>query len=429
MLPDLFSPNENFIPSDQDEPPTYDRATPKGSKQAMTERELKHRGGLALYTNIGCDLLHYDLDAANGSLAPRGSIELPSIVQYAWPHASGGYLYVACSFHRMDEKAPRHCLVAVKIDPQTGALSQHGATVPLPARPIHLTTDVPSQHVLVAFNSPSGVRIFRISEDFTVGPEIPQPAVTDGGIYAHQIRVTPDNRHAILVTRGISATATKPEQPGALKVFDYNNGVLSNEASIAPEGGFGFGPRHLDFHPTAPWVYVALERQNRMYTFRLENGRVIGDPIYRNETLAEPGNMGKRQLAGTIHVHPNGRFVYVVNRADGTVGTNGDESFAGGENNIAVYEIDQHTGEPRLIQHADTGKIYPRTFQFDPTGQLMFVQHTVPMNLRMNGNVEHVQPGIAVFRIGSNGRLAYERSYDLEGNKETMFWMGVVQLQ
>src|SRR5207248_10216862 len=44
---------------------------------------------------------------------------------------------------------------------------------------------------------------------------------------------------------------------GALKVFDYKAGVLGNKVSVAPNGGKDFGPRHLDFHPTKPWVYAA----------------------------------------------------------------------------------------------------------------------------------------------------------------------------
>ena len=43
-------------------------------------------------------------------------------------------------------------------------------------------------------------------------------------------------------------------------------GVLRDEVSIAPNGGYGFGPRHLDFHPSKPWIYVSLERQTALNT-------------------------------------------------------------------------------------------------------------------------------------------------------------------
>jgi 6-phosphogluconolactonase len=377
---------------------------------------------VALYANVGAELLHYDVDVADALLTQRGSITLPAGVQYAWPHASRRCWYVVSS-----DWSARHYLSALFVDPHTGALSNGGEPVQLPARPIHVTTDIPSEYVLVAFNLPSGVRVFRIDKDLTVGNEISQTGV-DGGIFAHQIRVTPDNRHSILVTRGNAATATKLEEPGALKMFDYKRGILSNEESIAPEGGKGFGPRHLDFHPTRPWVYVSLETQSKMYMYHLEHGRLAAEPAYRTDTVAEPNNMRPRQLAGAIHVHANGRFVYVANRADSTVDFNGKKVFAGGENNIAVYAIDQATGEPRPIQHIDTRKVYPRTFQIDPSGRLMVVQHTLPAIFREENELRSVPAGLTVFRIGDDGRLAYERIYDVDVGKETMFWLGMMRI-
>jgi len=35
--------------------------------------------------------------------------------------------------------------------------------------------------------------------------------------------------------------------------------------------------------------------------------------VSADETLAEPNNIRARQAAGTVHVHPNGRFVYGAN--------------------------------------------------------------------------------------------------------------------
>ena len=34
-------------------------------------------------------------------------------------------------------------------------------------RPIHMTLDNESQHILVAFNNPSSLRVYRINKDFT----------------------------------------------------------------------------------------------------------------------------------------------------------------------------------------------------------------------------------------------------------------------
>src|SRR6202021_2695517 len=181
-----------------------------------------------------------------------------------------------------------------------------------------------------------------------------QPDPIDAGIFAHQVRATPDNRQVILVTRGHDAAGGNPEHPGALKVSDFHNGVLRNEVSVAPNGGFGFGPRHLDFHPSQPWVYVSLERQNKVDVFRLENDSLDRQPIFSKNTLAEPGNLRPRQLAGTVHVHPNGQYVYLANRSDAMTDFQGKQVYLGGENNIAVFAIDGSTGEPTLIQNMDS---------------------------------------------------------------------------
>ena len=385
---------------------------------------------VALYANVGADLTHYDVDVAGAELTRRATVTLPAAVQYAWPHASRRYLYVASS-----SSAPgyatggtEHHVTAFAVDPASGALTPHGTPIRLPTRPIHISTDIPSEHILVAFNNPSAVRVYRINKDFTPGEEVQQPGPIDAGIYAHQIRVTPDNRLAILVTRGNEGTPNKPEDPGALKVFEYKDGLLTNEVSIAPNGGKEFGPRHLDFHSTKPWMYVSIETQNKMCMYRIENGRINPEIAYRAETLAEPTNIRARQAAGTVHVHPNGRFLYGANRAEATTEFQGKQVFKGGENSIVVYEIDQATGEPIPIQHADTHKVHPRTFHIDPSGRMLVAQHNLPANIRDGDSVKTVPAGLSVFRVGDDGKLTFLRAHDIEVGDKTMFWMGMVPL-
>jgi len=291
-----------------------------------------------------------------------------------------------------------------------------------------MSTDIPSENILVAFNNPSALRVYRINPDFTPGEEVKHPGPIDAGIFAHQVRVTPDNRLAILVTRGNEGTPTKAEDPGALKVFDYKNGVLTNGVSVAPDGGRNFGPRHLDFHPTKPWMYVSIETQNKMYTYKMETGRINPEIAFRAEALAEPTNRRSRQAAGTVHVHPNGRFLYGANRAQDTVDFQGKKVFKGGENSIVVYSIDQSTGEPTPIQHIETRAIHPRTFHIDPSGRMLVAQHNLPVDVRDGDTVRTIPAGLSVFRIGNDGKLTFVRKYDVDVGGKTMFWMGMVQL-
>src|SRR5262249_50227483 len=150
----------------------------------------------------------------------------------------------------------------------------------------------------------------------------------------HNVRVDPSDRMVVLVTRGNGPTATKPEDPGALKVFAYKDGILTNRASIAPDGGFNFQPRHLEFHPTQPFVFITLERQNKLQVYRKLDGPTLrAAPIFTKETLADPSRL-TGQAPSTLHIHPNGRFLYVANRGTATTDFQGKRVFAGGENSI-----------------------------------------------------------------------------------------------
>lgn len=67
------------------------------------------------------------------------------------------------------------------------------------------------------------------------------------------------------------------------------NGVLTNLAAIQPADGMQFGPRHLDFHPTQPWVYVSIESQTKLYVYKRDPATGLSrEPIFVKETLSDP---------------------------------------------------------------------------------------------------------------------------------------------
>ena len=379
--------------------------------------------GLTVYASVGPRLTFYDADVEHAALNLRGSVQLPANVQYAWPHVSRRYLYVVSSDGGPGRSGTKHRATVLLIDPVSGALTEHGDSVALPSRPIHVTTDGLSTHLLIAYNNPSALTVHQIRANAMLGAVVEQPGSLDTGIYAHQIRVAPSNTQAILVTRGNDPEGTRPEDPGALKLFAYKDGRLTREVSVAPGGGYGFGPRHLDFHPSQPWVYVSRERENTLDMFILSATGLARR--FSTTTLAEPGNHRPRQLAGTVHVHPNGRTVYVANRGNATTDFAGRQVFLGGENNIAVFAVDPATGEPHPIQHADTHGFHPRTFHIDPSGRLLVAAHIQPQLVREGDAVASVPACLSLLRVGNDGRLTYERKYDVEVGGDSMFWMGM----
>ena len=57
-------------------------------------------------------------------------------------------------------------------------------------------------------------------------------------------------------------------------------------------------------------------------------------------------------------MHPNGKFVYGSNR---------------GHNSIAIFAIDETTGEIKAVGHQGEGVKMPRNFNIDPSGKWMLV--------------------------------------------------------
>jgi 6-phosphogluconolactonase len=398
-------------------------ATPRFAwGQGMTNKAF-------FYVSLGPALTLYRIDADAATLTKGSAGMLPEKIQYAWPHPSAPFLYVASSnggSAALGVKGDAHYLSALRIDKASGELQPHGASVALRARPIHVTVDHSGAFALTAYNNPSSVSVHRINADGTLGDEVVQSASLDCGIFAHQIRVTPGNDAAILVCRGNDKSKDKPEDPGSLKFFAFKDGQLTNRVSVAPEGGYGFGPRHLDFHPSLPFVYVSRERENKLNVYRLSNGVLDPQAVFVKDTLAAPGNIISRQAACTLHVHPNGRYLYLSNRAFDTVKVDGKDVFPGGENNIAVFAIDQATGEPTPIQHEDVRGVYPRTFALDPTARMLVVTDVEPKLMRDGAGFKTIPANVATFRVGSDGKLSFASSYEIDTGGESQFWSGIV---
>jgi 6-phosphogluconolactonase (cycloisomerase 2 family) len=390
-----------------------------------TPSDRRHRRQVAFYSSTGPQLWRYDVGERALTLRRREAVVVPAAIQYAWPHPSRRLLYVAYSNRAGANPGTVHGVDTLRIDGR-GRLHPVGQSLALPTRPIHITVDATGSWLLVAFNDPSGVAVHPLGDDGAPGPAVLQPEPIDPGVYAHQVRVTPSNTTVILPTRGNDATDTSPEDPGALKVFDFVDGHLLNERTVAPDGGFGFGPRHVDFHPRQPWTYVSEERSNEMQVFELRDGTLSPDPLHTLSTLEAPNQDVPNQVAGPIHVSDEGRYVYLANRADGTTEFDGQQVFAGGENSIAVFRIDRRTGRPTRIQNAPTRGFHTRTFTLHPNGRMLVAASVAPMLVRVGDRVREVPAVLTVFRIRHDGRLAFVRRYDVDTSAGTQFWCGMV---
>jgi hypothetical protein len=152
------------------------------------------------------------------------------------------------------------------------------------------------------------------------------------------------------------------------------------------------------------------------------------EPLYKKQSTIGTYDIHFPQAAGGIHIHPDGRSVYLCNRASATVDFEGKQVFRGGENNIAVFSINPNTGEPTLIQNEDPRSFHIRTFSIDPSGKIMVAASIVDMNVRDGSNIRHIPAGLTVFRIGTDGRLTFVHKYDVELGGKFQWWSGLMRL-
>jgi 6-phosphogluconolactonase (cycloisomerase 2 family) len=389
----------------------------------MRAPESSHRLRVVVLSSAREQLHVWRLQRDTGELVHVARVALPEQVHYAVADAGARFLYVSVS----DGKA-RHWVYAFRIDPASGALSEHGAPlVPSAGRVIHLSIDPAGKHLVLAHNQTSTVSSVRLNSDGTLGEIVAQPTPVEVGFFAHQALFDRSGAHVIVPGLGAAASDSAPERPGSLAVFGFDAGRLTRTQSIELEPGFG--ARHLDYG--AAHVYVAVERGNRLRAYGYAQGALQPRPSVDVSTLPGPSEEPLRQRAGAIHLHPNGKALYLTNRANQTTRVSTPEGetevFLGGINDIAFYRLDAGSGEPRLIERYDTQGFEPRTFSIEPAGEFSFVGNQSARNVRRaDGTIEAVPRSIAVFRIQTDGRLAYQRKYDIsEGD---VFWVGSLAL-
>jgi 6-phosphogluconolactonase (cycloisomerase 2 family) len=398
---------------------------------------------VSAYAGVGATLINFTLNVQTGQLTRRRTTALPAHIRYAAPHPALPILYVACGSGApaIDgvpgvPGAEGQFLCAMRRD-EAGDLSPIDGPIALTSRPMQLTTDGSGQHLLVSYSRGPGLTVHKLGADGTIEEELPRVEPFDGGIISHQVRMISSDGRAVLVSRGMKGFGSPSYVEGALKIVRFDQGCVENLESVSPADSSslgGFNPRDLDLHPSRPFAFVSLEGQHKLCVFRLREGGVDGTLLFARDTLATPDNVRPRQNAGTVQVHPNGRYVYVANRNDGYVAGHPVASwltpdpvpvFPGGENTIAVFEIDQETGEPTPIQIADSGGLSPRTFGLDPTGQILVVGNLSPTILHDGASLTEVPANLAVFRIGQDGRLTLIGRHPIDAGSEKVWWMGL----
>lgn len=165
-------------------------------------------------------------------------------------------------------------------------------------------------------------------------------------------------------------------------LFDISEGIKIVDTISVEKGA---GVRHLAFHPTKKWVYAINELNSSVnfYTVGTDGQLTLKDS--KMTVYSESKSYG-----GEIQIHPNGKYLYASNR---------------GENSIALFEINQDTGNILYKKSFPTGGKWPRFFMITENGKNILIANQIENN-------------IVVYSIKENGELS-DSIFSFETNAPT----------
>lgn len=221
--------------------------------------------------------------------------------------------------------------------------------------PVHLALDTEQKHVVVSNHITSSLAVLSLCEDGALGT-LQQLIDLQGQPGPHRLEqpfakphfnvFDPSGRHVVVPDKGLDRVFTFPFEQGRL-VEERRKELVCREAS---------GPRHIAFHPLNPWAYVINELNSTVTCCHWDHktGQLTAFQVLSALADTFVGN----SRASEIAVHPGGHTVYASNR---------------GEDSLAVFAVDPHSGRLSLQQTVPSGGRTPRFFALSPNGLHLYV--------------------------------------------------------
>jgi len=323
-----------------------------------------HRSGTA----FGISVLRIDPDS--GQLSAAGMTPTPRPGWLAL-HPSRRYLYAVNEVEEFEGK-PGGGVSAFAIEETTGHLRPLNSLPAGADLPCHGTIDGTGRYLLVSAYGSGTIQLYPIEGDGRLG-EVrdvhqhkgsSQHPRRQASAHAHSITLDPANRFALAADLGTDRVVVYE--------LDLEQGSLIPRPERDARVSAGSGPRHVAFHPDAPFVYVINELAATVTAFGYDGATgALGE--LQTVSMLPDGYTGYR-AAAEIAVHPSGRFLYASNRSDRA-------SPGPGEDSIVWFGIDRTTGRLTPRGRTRTGGRIPRSFVIEPGGDRLYVAHQGDSNV------------------------------------------------
>ena len=310
-----------------------------------TYTELIRFGSGKVLQGKGEGIYVYRMDQSSGAMElvkKATGIANPS---YLAIDSSRCFLYAVNELKTYEDQ-PSGTISAFAVDPRTGKLTLLNKRLTHGIDPCHVLVDKNRKYVFVANFMSGSVCVLPVLGDGSLGEasdfiQHQGSSVDPGrqrGPHAHSVTLDEANRFAFVPDLGLDK----------LMVYKFDPERAMLEPNEVPwiKMKPGAGPRHLAFTPSGKFAYLINEIDSTVAALSYDGRKGTFKVLQIVPTLPE-GFHGE-SACGDIQVSPSGAFVYASNR---------------GHDSIAIYKIDQRTGELTYVGHAPTQGRTPRSFR------------------------------------------------------------------
>jgi len=352
----------------------------------------------------------FQVNRATGEMTPVGTYEMGTSPSCLVLNAAGTRLYSANETDRVGDNK-EGTVSAFAINRADGKLELLNTASSGGAGPTHVSVHPSGRFLLVANYFGGSVAVLPIladgrlgaatdskSDAGEIGParskNAPPGSFAFSGhdrTHAHMIQADPAGRFVLHADLGLDRIFVWK--------FDEQRGMLIPNEPPAVSLPAGDGPRHFHFHPNGRWFYSIQEEASTIVTFDYDAAAGRLTSRQTNSTL--PRGFAGSNFCSEVLVSTDGKFVYAGNRLHDSIG---------------IFSISQN-GELTYVGEEWTRGNYPRSFNFDPTGQFLYC-----CNQRGDN--------VAVFAVNrQTGSLKFTGHYAPVGNPSIIVFLDLAKVK
>jgi 6-phosphogluconolactonase len=357
-----------------------------GVAHAAGPGQQKYLVYVGTYTDHGSKGIYaYRFDSSTGKMTSLGLAAEATEPSFLAVDSSGRFLYAVNETETYNGQ-PTGAVSAFAIQPDTGKLSLLNQVSSRGTDPAHITLDRTGKYALVANYTSGSVAVFALLKDGRLG-EVTSFVQHKGssvdperqkGPHAHAIALSPDNRFVVVADLGLDQLLVYS--------FDTAKGTLGTKPQIV-KASPGAGPRHLVFSTDGRFVYMLTEMQSSVVAYSYDP---TSGGLHELQTISSlPKGFGGENTAAEIEIDPSGKFLFASNR---------------GDDSIAVFAIDSHTGMLTHVETDSTGGKTPRNFAIDPTGSWLLAANQDSDNIvvfKIDQKTGHLKASGDVLKVPS----------------------------